>query len=588
MTGAPPGGGGPSGFLEFFVLEAGEYIEQLDRLLGQANATGSADAATIQRVARALRGTATMAKIPAFAELASSIERVGRALQQGSLTWNPALNGALVAAIDDLKILVRGARTWGAGEDQRARTRTAELTGFAPVVQASSPSTTPSAPTTASYLAGEAANVAAGLELLTARAGGAETAGNVLRRVRALRGVAGVKEVAPLADALEATEDAARGLELGEELSAEGRQLLEAASGYLRTLARAMRGETGNDVTAPSAARDAFDVAMENWSNRTVDGDQVVPIRELFYADGSAGLVQPSATPPTSSSERFRIELVSLGEHLKQVVAAARTAHDIGATVRSRRELKRAVRDAQSTAQSFGESEIVAFIETHLDSAEHVDFLGLAALDDLAAALTDAGAGGAHLKARALELAERRDVALSIATGLGGEVPAGEAPATQPSSMPRVSSPLAIATPVFTPAIAEPTPVATTPIATTSISATPVSTPPVTATPVAAPVVPTPQPTPAAALPTHSLGGASAALIDSSIAALDALNQQPFLEPVPLPEDELIPIDTLLYRGRAALDRAIEIRDEMRGHTGGPSREALNELFDLLELARAE
>src|ERR1700744_2212870 len=33
MTGAPPGGGGPSGFLEFFILEAGEYVEQLDRLI---------------------------------------------------------------------------------------------------------------------------------------------------------------------------------------------------------------------------------------------------------------------------------------------------------------------------------------------------------------------------------------------------------------------------------------------------------------------------------------------------------------------------------------------------------------------------
>jgi hypothetical protein len=50
----------------------------------------------------------------------------------------------------------------------------------------------------------------------------------------------------------------------------------------------------------------------------------------------------------------------------------------------------------------------------------------------------------------------------------------------------------------------------------------------------------------------------------------------------------LVPIDTLMYRGRAALDRAIELRDEIRKKEGGPSREVLNELFDLLELARAE
>jgi hypothetical protein len=48
-----------------------------------------------------------------------------------------------------------------------------------------------------------------------------------------------------------------------------------------------------------------------------------------------------------------------------------------------------------------------------------------------------------------------------------------------------------------------------------------------------------------------------------------------------------VPIESLLYRGRAALDRAVEIRDELRAApTGNPT--ALDELFDLLELARAE
>ena len=53
------------------------------------------------------------------------------------------------------------------------------------------------------------------------------------------------------------------------------------------------------------------------------------------------------------------------------------------------------------------------------------------------------------------------------------------------------------------------------------------------------------------------------------------------------PEDPLVAIDALNYRGRAALDRAIELRAEIRG-ASGPSREVLDEQFDLLELARAE
>jgi len=585
MTGAPAGGGGPSGFLEFFILEAGEYIEQLDRLLLQATTSGTPDAPAIQRIARALRGTATMAKMPAFAELAGGVERVGRALQQRSLHWTPATSGALVSAIDDLKILVRGVRTWGAAEEQRAATRSAELARFAPVSQAAAPSASVAAPAPSLYLASEASNVAAGLELLAARAGDTDTAANVLRRVRALRGIAGVKEIGPLADALEATEDAARGLELGEELSAEGRQLLDASGVYLRTLARAIRGEGGADINAPSTARDAFGTALENWSNRATHEKQVVPIGQLFYGDGAAGLVEPSPNPPTSSNERFRIELVSLGEHLRQVVGAARGAHDTGSAARARRDLKRAVRDAQTTAQSFGETNIASFIESHLDAAEHIDFLGLAALDDLAGSLAEAGAGGARLKTRAIELTERRDLASSIATGLAAELPASEV-ASSAAAPPRVGSPLAIATPPTAPAI--PTAIAAPPSA--PAPAAPAAPPALApATPPRPPMSESvPEKPSVAPVPTHALDSASVSLIDSSIAALEGLNDQPFLEPAPLPEDQLVPIETLLYRGRAALDRAIELRDEIRGHAGGPSREVLNELLDLLELVRAE
>ncbi|HEX6630223.1 MAG TPA: hypothetical protein VF048_03990, partial [Gemmatimonadaceae bacterium] len=48
---------------------------------------------------------------------------------------------------------------------------------------------------------------------------------------------------------------------------------------------------------------------------------------------------------------------------------------------------------------------------------------------------------------------------------------------------------------------------------------------------------------------------------------------------------DTVPIDALLYRGRAALGRAIELRDEIRREGGAPSSEQLDELFDLLDLA---
>ena len=99
----------PAGFLDFFVLEAGEYIEQLDALMLAAS-TGGPDLEALQRFARALRGSATMAKLPAFAEMAAGIERVGRGLRSGVTRWDPALAGALVATIDDCTLLLRNVR----------------------------------------------------------------------------------------------------------------------------------------------------------------------------------------------------------------------------------------------------------------------------------------------------------------------------------------------------------------------------------------------------------------------------------------------------------------------------------------------
>ena len=107
------------------------------------------------------------------------------------------------------------------------------------------------------FLATESANIAAGLELLATRGGAPDTAANLLRRVRALRGVAGVKAVTPLADVLEASEDLARGLEFGERtMNPDARQLLETSAEYLRVISSALRQDA--DVNAPGAARDAF------------------------------------------------------------------------------------------------------------------------------------------------------------------------------------------------------------------------------------------------------------------------------------------------------------------------------------------
>lgn len=568
---------GPAGFLEFFILEASDYVEQLDGLLLGGGPNGP-DAVAVQRTARALRGTATMAKIPSFAELASGVEGIGRAIQDGAVQWGPALGGALVAAIDDLKTLLHSARTWSPADDKRAIARAAELARFAPAHAAGT--ATAAARTSPSgggspFLATEAANIAAGLELLTAHADDPETAANVLRRVRALRGVAGVKEIGPLSDALEATEAAARGVESGNEpLNDEARRLLERAAIQLRALASALR--TGGDVNAQTPEREAFVAAHETWSGHTGEPKLVVPIAHLFYSDGAPGVVETSQHPPTSAFQRFRMELVSLGEHLGQVVAASRQASDAASAARARRDLRRALDALQAAAESFGEQDVADFIGTHVQSTEHIDFLGLAALEDLASLLLEPGSEGQRLSERLREIVGGRDLTRAIGAGFGGEEPAQtrarERPLTRSVNPQTAAAPLAVA--VERPPVA---PLAA-PFSPSVASAT----------------VPAPPPRqrqsapPGIAAATEVLDQYSAGLIDASIAALDGLEANPFSDPVPLPEDVVVPIESLLYRGRAALDRAVEIRDELRGTIPVRGPTALEELFDLLELARAE
>jgi chemotaxis protein histidine kinase CheA len=494
MTGTP-------GFVEFFVLEAGEYIEQIDGLLLAAG-IGQPNAEEIQRLARGLRGSATMAKLTSFAGLAAAIERVGRSLRENELQWDQSLRGALVASVDDLKTLLRSARSWSVDDDRRAGARVTELTVYAPprTSGAFRPIGERTSGGSASFLGNEASNIAAGLELLTTRPGDAATAGNVIGRIRALRGVAEVKEVAALSDILEGTEDATTGLDSGETMSEESRRVLETATAYLRVLTPALR--SSGETDAPSAARDQFNAAVAAWRARTADADRVVPIAELFYEDGSPGVLEMSEHPPTSARARFNLEMVSLAEHLHGVVDATRNAFESEAVERARREATRSIRALKACAESFGEHDTAARIADHLDAADRLNGDDLASLTELANSLSSSEAGVERMT---------QTVRRSSST-------------ETPSSTPTV-------------VVAD---------------------------------------------------NASAALLDTSIAALDQLTAAPMISPTPIPEDIIVPIETLLYRGKAALDRAVEVRDELR--RTGPTSDllALEELFDLVELARAE
>ncbi|HMH25130.1 MAG TPA: hypothetical protein VK542_00945 [Gemmatimonadaceae bacterium] len=121
----------PGRLLDFFSLEASEYLTRLESLASKQTMETS-DATQFTAAARGLRGSATMAKAGGIVQVAMTVERIGSSVVHGGTSWEPELQRALVGAIDDLKLLVRSVRTWGADQDARVEEGLRRLARFAP------------------------------------------------------------------------------------------------------------------------------------------------------------------------------------------------------------------------------------------------------------------------------------------------------------------------------------------------------------------------------------------------------------------------------------------------------------------------
>jgi hypothetical protein len=272
----------------------------------------------------------------------------------------------------------------------------------------------------------------------------------------------------------------------------------------------------------------------------------VLPIAELFYHDGGPTVVSQASNPPTSPTERFRLEVVSQGEHLRGLVVSARNAHDEASRDRVRRALRHALRALRQAAESFGERDVAEFVAMHNDAVVRLDARALDSLDQVAALLAQPTNSEASLGDRIRAVRASRGTPVAPA-------PVQSAPPPAPAPKPAP--------------VAAPAPAAHTP-------------PPRAATP--------PRPGTPSRAGTPAGNVALGELLDRGIRTLDTLPKTPLSNPVAIAEQPPVPIDVLLYRGRAAMERAREIRDEAR-RSGGPlPPDRLAELFDLIDLALAE
>jgi chemotaxis protein histidine kinase CheA len=122
---------GSSRLLDFFALEAAEYLSRIETAI----ASDPADIAALGAGARALRGSATMARSTPIANLAGRIETIAQKIADRQLAYDPPLRRVVGSAIDSLTTLVRSVRTWAPEHDERARRALDELDSFAPAPQ---------------------------------------------------------------------------------------------------------------------------------------------------------------------------------------------------------------------------------------------------------------------------------------------------------------------------------------------------------------------------------------------------------------------------------------------------------------------
>ncbi|HXY68443.1 MAG TPA: hypothetical protein VEH62_03275 [Gemmatimonadales bacterium] len=310
------------GMTDFFVLEAGEYLERLDAL-AQAPAGAFEAAEEFVRIARAFRGSALMASQQPLARAAQGLEAAGRALRDGRLAWDERARGAVIRAVDDCKVLLRRIRTPSEQDGDKAEAIGAELERLAG---------RPSAPVRATgegldagaraFVAREAAAIASALDrvarALEADPGDRAPLAGVSQAMSALRGVAVLGDLPPLADILIGVEGAVH------EVNATSGEAPPAAAAAFdagaKALARAAREvvDNGRPATDGEEAATFAALLLEAFAG----AGNVVPVEDLFYDDAGPHVVIEGIAPAGMS----RVEVVSEGEYLAGAAGALQRA----------------------------------------------------------------------------------------------------------------------------------------------------------------------------------------------------------------------------------------------------------------------
>jgi HPt (histidine-containing phosphotransfer) domain-containing protein len=314
----------PSGRSDFFAREAGDYLRELEPLLG---GTTQPPGEAFERLARALRGAAMLAGPTTFTQAARELEQLAKMLRGGTLGWADAGPG-LRQAVAEFQRLVGFARTWDDARDHEATLLTEALGRVAETATAPAMPAVPTTPAGSegirSYVAREAAAVAESLDLAarvleTDPMASAAPLAAATRAMQSLRGLAGLTDLAPLADVLDAVDAALGELERAPVVPEAADALFTSAAAAVARLARdvAEIGRPGPEL--PEV--DGFTTRLfEVFGGR----EGVVSVEALLATDGLA--IQPYGGEAGGPRAAEPLDLASLGERLRQSAAQLRAA----------------------------------------------------------------------------------------------------------------------------------------------------------------------------------------------------------------------------------------------------------------------
>ncbi len=297
---------------DFFVLEAAEYVNDLNQLVSQREPP---DAERLVRGARALRGAALMAGLGTFARASASLESIARGVREHALAWDPHARRGWQEGLETLRGLVGRATTWAADDDRQALAlseRLDRIAGGQATPEVLPPQAAALTPGVRAFIARESVLIAGSLEEAAralAPVPPPAALAAVLDRMRALRGLGASTDLSPLPELLDAMEVATRTLLEDHPAPPDAASVFTDAAHALGEMAR---GIAASGRVTPPAALD--DVARRLLNSYTSEAD-VVHIASLA-PDGVDSVVHRGALPPQAEADPLPVELVSVGDHL--------------------------------------------------------------------------------------------------------------------------------------------------------------------------------------------------------------------------------------------------------------------------------